>query len=222
MNIQRFKSAFSQLLSVFYILLLVIFFVVTLYYDNEFDFLTEFILLNNIIIGFGYFLGKYENNKEKVFFNYLLFLISAFIVYIILSIIESFLLSGVNFNAFFLVDQASLQIKILIACFYIFFLVVLRVELFIVRFYNLELLFIFALLAWVSLLTCFSFNFIFLFLTMELLTILLVILMAIYFIFVGTKLLKPVTQFFVLNIVMSVFFLFCVFFFLSFNFVLYD
>jgi len=178
-----------------------------LYYVPEFDFLPEFALFNNIVIGFIYFLLKSKASKPYVFYSYLGLLIISFFVYIILSCCELFLTFGASFNAFFLMDQATIQIKILIAVFYLFFLFIFRLEFRLVRFYNLELLFIFALLAWTSILSSFTFNFVFLFLTMELLTILLVILMAIYFIFVGTKLLKPVTQFFILNVVISVFFL---------------
>ncbi len=51
------------------------------------------------------------------------------------------------------------------------------------------------------------FNFLLLFLVMEAVTLLIVIILSVYFIFFGAKLLRPVLQFFVFNLIISTFFL---------------
>lgn len=89
----------------------------------------------------------------------------------------------------------------------IFFLAVLYFDVMAKRLFILELPFLVGLLLWFFLLSVRSFNFLFLFLLMESITLLLVVILSIYFVFFGAKLLKPVIHFFVFNLIISTFFL---------------
>lgn len=105
------------------------------------------------------------------------------------------------------IDGGIFYGRCVLVFFAIVFLYLLYWEFINKNFFILELPFLVALLLWVFCISLFNFNFLFLFLLMEAITLLVVVIAAIFFIFFGAKLLKPVIQFFVLNLVVSTFYI---------------
>ena len=73
--------------------------------------------------------------------------------------------------------------------------------------HKIELPFLITLLSWVLIVSIKCFNFLFLFVMIESITLLVVIAAALYFAESGPKLIKPVIQFFILNLIISTFYL---------------
>lgn len=104
-------------------------------------------------------------------------------------------------------DYGVFLARVILIIFALFFLFLLYLDVFSKSLFILELPFIVGLLLWFFLLAVRSFNFIFIFILMESITLLVVIIISIYFIFFGAKLLKPIIHFFVFNLIISTFFL---------------
>jgi NADH-quinone oxidoreductase subunit N len=86
------------------------------------------------------------------------------------------------------------------------------------NFYILELPFFFGLLFWIFNLCLYCYNFFFVFLLMELITTIVIVMSVLYLIFISPKTVRVMLQFFVLNLVISTFYLFgvCLLLFLLF------
>lgn len=177
-------------------------------YDFILDFVNEFIIFINIIVGFFIYMLASQNSFKKSL-NYLEFIILSFTFYFIILLLSHLQFFGIsnNFHAFFLYNKTTISLELFILIFMILFCASLWLEGLIVLNISLEILFFLAFIFWNGLILLFNFNFLFIFIVMELITICIVILIALYFIFIGPKLVRSSIQFFVLNILISIFFI---------------
>jgi len=179
---------------------------------SDFNFLILFhsidvYLLLLIILGFFYFL-RVPNLSEAVL-EYIFFLVFIFLFYLIVAFrLSNFLVEIVVMNqVIFFFDNSIFFIRFCLIFFAVFVLLLTYWEFVVKNFFILEFPFLIAFLFWFFCVGIASFNLLFLFLVMEAITLLLVIVMSIYFIFFGAKLIMPVIQFFIFNLVVSTFYL---------------
>lgn len=116
--------------------------------------------------------------------------------------------SNVLFSGVVQVATAQVYVK----CFIVFFCLLILALLYIDGVHHnansLELPFFISILFWIFLVSVSCYNFFYLFLLMELITLIIVVSVVVYIIFFNPGLVKTILQFFILNLIMSIFYLF--------------
>jgi NADH-quinone oxidoreductase subunit N len=107
-----------------------------------------------------------------------------------------------------LFDKGIIINKIIISGFGAHFLLYFYFEVETLKFKSLEGSFFIFLLIWAFLISLLNFNLFALFIIMEIITLIIIVAMTVYLISVGSKLLQPILYFFVLNVMMSTFYVF--------------
>ncbi len=184
---------------------------------NEFNYLTitamvqllfpEVVLLGSIIISFFYYLYT-SSSKIVGMINYVQCLLCIFILYFLFAGLELGLIKIVVMNGIFLVDSNIYLVKIFISFLIILFFSIFYLQLRYIQYFILELPLLISCLFWIFLIGFLSFNFFLLFLIIEIITILLVIIISLYSILLGPQIIRFIIQFFILNVVISLFYLF--------------
>jgi NADH-quinone oxidoreductase subunit N len=167
----------------------------------------EIYLLTIIISGFFYYI-YYTNSKTIAIIKYIKLLLYIFSVYFLFIGIQISIIKIYIINYIFLFDHNITIVKIIFSFFFIIFFLLFFLQLSYIKYFILELPFLISCLFWIFLIGLINFNFFLLFLIIEIITILLVIIISIYSILLGTQTIKFIIQFFILNIIISIFYLF--------------
>lgn len=174
------------------------------------ELLAEVLLLVSI---FGGFLAAlFKKNKKAVVLEYIQFLMASLVVYLFVvcrfalvpSTIDSITLL---LNGTLISEPGMFTSKVLVSLLGLLFLGVVYLDTVHNGFTALELPFLLGLTLWTFLFSLYCFNLLVLFLLMEAITLLIVVSNTLYFVFTGLKLVKPVVQFFILNLMISTFYL---------------
>lgn len=112
------------------------------------------------------------------------------------------------FNYTFVVNSETIFFKSIIMLFYLIFIGLLYIDQAHHHYRTIELPFFMSLLFWIFLITPACSNFFFLFLLMEAITLLLVLSFVVYLLFFSPQTVKALLQFFILNLFISIFYLF--------------
>lgn len=170
----------------------------------------ELVLLISI---FGGFLSAlFKKDKKAVVLSYIQFLMAALVVYLFIvcrfALVPSTLDSvALLLNGTLISEPSMFTSKVLIGILGLIFLSVVYLDTTHNGFTALELPFLLGLTIWTFLFSLYCFNLLVLFLLMEAITLLIVVSNTLYFVFTGPKLVKPVVQFFILNLMISTFYL---------------
>ncbi len=173
-------------------------------------------LILQIFIGF--LAALFINNKKVAVLAYINYLASTFFTSALLLFVKEYLFvdtledaledySSLFFNGTLIIDSSVTAFSIVILLIGGLFFYALYIDAVQNNFTAVELPFLVGLLFWTFLFSVMCFNFLLLFLLMEAITLLIVVSSTIYFVFIGPKLIKPLVQFFVLNLMISTFYL---------------
>lgn len=170
----------------------------------------EIILLFSIFGGF--LTALFKKDKKAVVLEYIQFLIASVTVYLFVvcrfALVPSTSDSvALLLNGTLISEPSMFTSKILIGVLGLLFLSVVYLDTAHNGFTALELPFLLGLTLWTFLFSLYCFNLLVLFLLMEAITLLIVVSNTLYFVFTGPKLVKPVVQFFILNLMISTFYL---------------
>ena len=170
----------------------------------------EVVLLFSIFGGFLFFLFK--TNKKVVVLEYTQFLMASLVAYLYMvgrfALVPSTLDSiALLLNGTLISEPSMFSSKVLISLLGLIFLGVVYLDTAHNGFTALELPFLLGLTLWTFLFSLYCFNLLVFFLLMEAITLLIVVSNTLYFVFTGPKLVKPIVQFFILNLMISTFYL---------------
>jgi len=170
----------------------------------------EVVLLASIFGGF--LVALFRNNKKVVVLEYIQFLMASFVIYLFMICRFALVPNTVDsvallVNGTLISEPSMFGSKVLISLLGLLFLSVVYLDTAHNGFTALELPFLLGLTVWTFLFSLYCFNLLVLFLLMEAITLLIVVSNTLYFVFTGPKLVKPVVQFFILNLMISTFYL---------------
>jgi len=174
------------------------------------ELLAEVLLLVFIFVGF--FRALYQKNKKNAVLNYTQFLMKALLVYFFIvcrfalvpSTIDSI---AILLNGTLISEPSMFNSKMVVIFLGLLFFSIFYIDAVHNGFTAVELPFLLAMLLWIFLFSLYCFNFLLLFLLMEAITLLIVVSNTLYFTFIGPKLVKPIIQFFILNLMISTFYI---------------
>jgi NADH:ubiquinone oxidoreductase subunit 2 (subunit N) len=160
----------------------------------------------------GFLVALFKRNKKVVVLEYIQFLIMSVVAYLFVVCRFALVPNTVDSVALLLngtlISEPSLfGSKVIIGLLGLLFLSVIYLDTVHNGFTALELPFLLGLILWTFLFSLYCFNLLVLFLLMEAITLLIVVSNTLYFVFTGPKLVKPVVQFFILNLMISTFYL---------------
>jgi len=172
--------------------------------------LAEIVLLCLIFLGF--FIAIYQKNKKRAILDYTQFLMKALVIYFVMicrfALVPStadsitLLLNGTLIN-----EPSMFNSKLIVILLGFLFFSIFYIDIVHNNFTAVELPFLLALIVWIFLFSLYCFNLVLLFLLMEAITLLIVVSNTLYFTFIGPKLVKPIIQFFILNLMISTFYI---------------
>jgi len=170
----------------------------------------EIILLFSIFGGF--LTALFKKNKKVVVLEYIEFLMASLVVYLFMVCRFALVPSTIDsvallLNGTLISEPSMFGSKVVISLLGLLFLGVVYLDTTHNGFTALELPFLLGLTLWTFLFSLYCFNLLVLFLLMEAITLLIVVSNTLYFVFTGPKLVKPVVQFFILNLMISTFYL---------------
>lgn len=160
----------------------------------------------------GFLVALFKKNKRVVVLQYIQFLIALFVAYLFVICRFALVPNTVDsvallLNGALISESSMFSSKALIGLLGLLFLGVVYLDTVHNGFTALELPFLLGLTLWTFLFSLYCFNLLVLFLLMEAITLLIVVSNTLYFVFTGPKLVKPVVQFFILNLMISTFYL---------------
>lgn len=160
----------------------------------------------------GFLVALFKRNKKVVVLQYIQFLIALLVAYLFVICRFALVPSTVDsiallLNGTLISEPSMFSSKVLISLLGMLFLGVVYLDTVHNGFTALELPFLLGLTLWTFLFSLYCFNLLVLFLLMEAITLLIVVSNTLYFVFTGPKLVKPVVQFFILNLMISTFYL---------------
>jgi len=169
------------------------------------------VFLLSAIFG-GFLAALFKKNKKVVVLEYIQFLMAALVAYLFMvcrfALVPSTTDSMVLLlNGTLITEPSLFGSKVVISLLGLLFLSVVYLDTVHNGFTALELPFLLGLTLWTFLFSLYCFNLLVLFLLMEAITLLIVVSNTLYFVFTGPKLVKPVVQFFILNLMISTFYL---------------
>lgn len=170
----------------------------------------EVVLLFSIFGGF--LVALFKNNKKTVVLEYIQFLMASLVAYLFMVCRFALVPNTVDsvallLNGTLISEPSMFGSKVLISILGLLFLSAIYLDTAHNGFTALELPFLLGLTLWTFLFSLYCFNLLVLFLLMEAITLLIVVSNTLYFVFTGPKLVKPVVQFFILNLMISTFYL---------------
>lgn len=160
----------------------------------------------------GFFFYLYKQDKTSAVLSFFKYLINSFILYSITISLNFFVVKNsitcILLMEGTLLSHPSLIIgKLVLSLLGVLFLSAAYLDAAHNKFTAIELPFLLGIILWLFIFSLYCFNFIVLFLLMEAITLLVVVSNTLYFVFTGPKLIKPLIQFFILNLLMSTFYL---------------
>lgn len=178
--------------------------------------LNEVIFCIYIFIGFFFFLWTYQkqliDKKIKIVSLYIAFLMATFCIYIGSLVLYYYYFKLFDFDSFYCfegllcINERSILLRIGISFFGLISLTIIHYLQKTIRVFTLEFSFFIALLYFIFVLATLCYNYFFVFILIELITLTLVIVGCLYSLFFSPKSLKPLIQFFVLNLIISAIF----------------
>lgn len=160
----------------------------------------------------GFLAALFKRNKKIVVLEYIQFLILSLVAYLFVICRFALVPNTINsvallLNGTLISEPSMFGSKVIISLLGLLFLGVIYLDTVHNGFTALELPFLLGLTLWTFLFSLYCFNLLVLFLLMEAITLLIVVSNTLYFVFTGPKLVKPVVQFFILNLMISTFYL---------------
>lgn len=160
----------------------------------------------------GFLVALFKRNKKAIVLDYIQFLMMLLVAYLFVVCRFALVPNAVDsiallLNGTLISEPSMFGSKVIISLLGLLFLGVVYLDTVHNGFTALELPFLLGLTLWTFLFSLYCFNLLVLFLLMEAITLLIVVSNTLYFVFTGPKLVKPVVQFFILNLMISTFYL---------------
>lgn len=175
-------------------------------------FYLEVMLFILIFGGFFYYL-YIKKDKSVSVLQYTSLLIYAFSIYTIFTLFSWLIADNCGsqflfFNKVLWFNSSLYFIRIILGSVCTVLITLLYINTMNSKIYVLELPFLISLLFWICIGGICVYNLLLLFFVIEIITLLVIVASTLYFIFIGPKLIKPILHFFILNLIISTFYLF--------------